>query len=63
MCVCVCMCVCVFNSLKLNVVVSFKCVCVEDEFNVRENNERESGYHEYSNVGEEGEGGFRGRYQ
>jgi hypothetical protein len=29
------------------------CFCVEDEFNVREDNERESGYHEHSNVGEE----------
>jgi hypothetical protein len=29
------------------------------QFNVREDNERESGYHEYSNVGEEGDGGFR----
>jgi hypothetical protein len=39
------------------------CLCVEDQFNAREDNERESGYHEDSNVGEEGEGGFRGRYQ
>jgi hypothetical protein len=46
----------------LNVVITFKCVCVEDEFNAREDNERESGYHEDSNVGEEGEGGFMGRY-
>jgi hypothetical protein len=65
------MCVCVvymcffffFFLFLLNVVISFKCVCVEDEFNAREDNERESGYHEDSNVGEEGEGGFRGRYQ
>jgi hypothetical protein len=47
----------------LNVVISFKCVCVEDEFIAREDNERESGYHEDSNVGEDGEGGFMGRYQ
>jgi hypothetical protein len=67
-CVCVCVCVfiiflCFFFLFLLNVVISFKCVCVEDEFNAREDNERENGYHEDSNIGEEGEGGFRGRYQ
>jgi hypothetical protein len=46
----------------LNVVINFKCVGVENEFNAREDNERESVYHEDSNVGEEGEGEFRGRY-
>jgi hypothetical protein len=60
----VCVCLYFFFFLfLLNVVITFKCVCVEDEFNGREDNERESGYHEDSNVGEEGEGGFRGRYQ
>jgi hypothetical protein len=34
-------------------------VCVDNEFSAREDNERESGCHEDSNVGEEGEGGFR----
>jgi hypothetical protein len=48
--------------LLLNVVITFKCVCVENEFNVREDNKRESGYSEDSNVGEEGEGGFKRRY-
>jgi hypothetical protein len=39
-------------------------VCVDNEFSAREYNERESGCHEDSNVGEEGEGGFmRRRYQ
>ena len=49
--------------MLLHVVITFKCVCVDNEFNAREDDERESGYHEDSNVGEEGEGGFRGRYQ
>jgi hypothetical protein len=45
-------------------IYSFKFVCVEVEFIAREDNERESVvYDEDSNVGEEGEGGFRGRYQ
>jgi hypothetical protein len=39
------------------------CLCVEDQFNVGDDNERESDYHAESNVGEEGEGGSRGRYQ
>jgi hypothetical protein len=38
-------------------------LCVEDQFNVIEYNESENGYHEYSNVGEESEGGLRGHYQ
>jgi len=39
-------------------------VCVENvnEFRVRDDNERESGCHEDSNVGVEGEGGFRRRH-
>jgi hypothetical protein len=36
-------------------------VCVDNEFRAREDNERESGCHKDSNVGEEGEGGFRRR--
>jgi hypothetical protein len=47
----------------LNIVITFKCVCVEDAFNGREDNERERGYHEDSNIGEEGEGEFGGRYR
>jgi hypothetical protein len=57
-----CFCLYVFLFL-LNIVISFKCVYVEDEFNAREYNERESGYHEYFNVGEEGESGLKGHYQ
>jgi hypothetical protein len=39
-------------------------VCVDNEFNAREENERESGFHEDYNIGEEGEGRFsRRRYQ
>ena len=39
------------------------CLFVEDELNVREDNGRESGYHEDFNVGKEGECGSRGSYQ
>jgi len=63
LCVCVCILIFLCFLFLLNVVISFKCVCVEDDFNAREDNERESGYHQDSNVGEEGEGGLRGRYQ
>jgi hypothetical protein len=39
-------------------------MCVYNEFRAREENERESGCHEDSNVDAEGEGGFRRpRYQ
>jgi hypothetical protein len=39
-------------------------VCVDNEFRARDDNERESGCHEYYNVGAEGEYGFRRpRYQ
>ena len=37
-------------------------MCVDNEFRERDDNERESGCHEDSNVGEEGEGGFRRRH-
>ena len=36
-------------------------MCVENKFSAREDNQRESGCHEYSNVGEDDEGGFRKR--
>jgi hypothetical protein len=49
--------------MLLNVIITFKCVCVANEFNVREDNERESGYHGYYNVGEESKHGFRRHYQ
>ena len=39
-------------------------MCVDNEFRERDDNEREIGCHEDSNVGAEGEGGFRRpRYQ
>jgi hypothetical protein len=34
-------------------------VCVDNGFRARNNNERESGCHEDSNVGAKGEGGFK----
>jgi hypothetical protein len=39
------------------------CLCIEDQFNAREDNERESGYHEYFNVGQEVEGEIKRCYQ
>ena len=38
-------------------------MCVYNQFRARDKNERESGFHEDSNVGAEGEGGFRTCYQ
>ena len=37
-------------------------MCVENEFNARGDNERESGCHEDSIFGEEVEGGFRRKF-
>ena len=43
--------------MRLNLEVTFKCVCVGNQFRARSDNE--SGCHEDSNVDVEGEGGCR----